>query len=64
MRVRCADQAVVLRIEPLRVSTLSGFHPSRELGQAGCAGRMPMAAHPVTGDRVLAEGRREYTTAL
>lgn len=28
-RPAAQDRAVVLRIEPLRVSTLPGFHPSR-----------------------------------
>jgi hypothetical protein len=54
----------VLRIEPLRVSTLTGFHPSREHGRAGCAGGTTKAALPVAGDRRLADGRRGYATAV
>jgi hypothetical protein len=54
----------VLRIEPLRVSTPMGFNPLRKHDSAGCAGSLTKAAHPVAGDRRLADGRRGYATAV
>ncbi len=54
------------------VSTLTGFHPSREQprrrwrlrDQAGWAGGLTSAALPVAGDRGFAEVRHGYVTAL
>ena len=44
-------QVVVLRIEPLRVSTLTGFHPSRNTGRPAAPAVMAKAALPVAVDR-------------
>jgi hypothetical protein len=46
------------------VSTLTGFHPSREHSQAGCAGGVTRAALPAAGDGGLADGRHGYVTAI
>lgn len=43
-RPAAQDRAVVLRIEPLRVSTLTGLHPSRE--QPAAARRNDQAGAP------------------
>lgn len=42
-------RAFVLRIEPLRVSTLPGFDPSREFSMTGYAGLVTKAALPWPG---------------
>ena len=52
------------RIEPLRVSTLSGFHPSRDTAWPAAPAGFTRAALPVAGDRGLADGRRGYATAI
>jgi hypothetical protein len=44
-------QAVVLRIEPLRVSTQTGFHPSRNVARPAAPAVITKAALPVAGDR-------------
>lgn len=44
-------RAVVLRIEPLRVSTLTGFHPSRNTARPAAPAVMTTAALPMAGDR-------------
>ena len=48
----------------MRVSTLTGFHPSRNTARPAAPAVITRAARPVAGDRALAEGRREYATAI
>ena len=44
-------RAVVLRIEPLRVSPLPGFRPSRNTARPAAPAVITKAALPVAGDR-------------